>query len=341
MATKKGQSNTTVEIRPKLLMETIKELYKVKRTTCIEGPPGGGKTSLVQEAAKQLGVEYIEVHMPTMLVEDFGVPYPDGDKLSYKLPHWWPSDPSSEGILCFDDRNQASADLQKVLANICQARNLHGHKLPDGWMVVSTGNRQSDRAGANRVLSHLRNRETVYQMATNLDDWTTWALAEGVKPELVAFLRFAPHLLHDFDPNREANATPRSWVEGVSAVIGVVPEAAEFPSFCGAVGDGPASEFSAFLKIYRDLPSPDAVLLDPENYPIDKFLNKPDVCYALSAALANKANDKNFKAVLKFINRLPGEFGVLCAKLATSRDKKLQHSAAFTQWAVENQDVLF
>ncbi|MEI2421780.1 hypothetical protein V6O07_16000, partial [Arthrospira platensis SPKY2] len=109
--------------------------------------------------ARDLGLPIIEKHMPTMLVEDFGIPYPDaqGNGFSYKLPDWYPykGKPGTEagGILLFDDRNQANADLQKVLANIQQARNLHGVPLADGWSVVSTGNRQSDRAGANRVLS--------------------------------------------------------------------------------------------------------------------------------------------------------------------------------------------
>ena len=78
--------------------------------------------------------------------------------------------------------------IQKVLANICQARNLHGVPLADGWMVASTGNRQSDRAGANRVLSHLRNRETVVEFETHLDDWCSWAIDHNVKPEVISFI---------------------------------------------------------------------------------------------------------------------------------------------------------
>ena len=128
-----------------------------------------------------------------------------------------------EGILCFDDRNQAPADIQKVLANILQARTLHGVPLKKGWHCISTGNRQSDRAGANRILSHLRNRETVIELETHLDDWTSWAIENDVKPELISFIRFRPNLLHDFDPQRDINPTPRSWVEGVSDVIGIVP----------------------------------------------------------------------------------------------------------------------
>jgi len=148
-------------MRATLLKETIKSLFPITRTLSIEGSPGGGKTTIVHEVATELGIPCIERHMPTMLVEDFGILFPDStDKLNYKLPDWFPvkGQAPEAGILLFDDRNQAGPDLQKVLANICQARTLHGVSMPDGWMVISTGNRQADRAGANRVLSHLRNR---------------------------------------------------------------------------------------------------------------------------------------------------------------------------------------
>jgi hypothetical protein len=242
-------------MRATLLKETLKSLFPVRRTVCIEGAPGGGKTTIVHEVAQELGIPCIERHMPTMLVEDFGILFPEGDgaKLSYKLPDWFPvkGKAPQQGILLFDDRNQASADLQKVLANICQARTLHGVPMPDGWQVISTGNRQSDRAGANRVLGHLRNRETVIELETHLDDFTQWALDHNVKPEVISFTRFRPGLLHDYDPQRDQNATPRSWVEGVSDVHGTVPAEAEFECFKGAVGEGAAAEFVGYLP---DLP---------------------------------------------------------------------------------------
>ena len=216
-------------MRATLLKDTLKSLFPLRRTVCIEGPPGGGKTTIVHQVGEELGVPVIERHMPTMLVEDFGVLFPSsasGDAtLSYKLPDWFPvkGKAPERGILLFDDRNQAGPDLQKVLANICQARTLHGTPMPAGWMVVSTGNRQADRAGANRVLGHLRNRETVLDLETHIDDWTQWAIEHNVDPMVVSFIRFRPGLLHDYDPQRDQNATPRSWVEGVADVLGSVP----------------------------------------------------------------------------------------------------------------------
>ena len=231
-------------MRATLLKDTLQALIKAGRSVAIEGAPGGGKTTIVHQVAEAMGLPVVERHMPTMLVEDFGIPYPTDAGFEYKLPDWFPhkgkAGTENGGVLLFDDRNQANADLQKVLANIQQARTLHGKPMADGWTVVSTGNRQSDRAGANRVLSHLRNRETVLEFETHLDDSTQWMIDNAVRPEVIAFTRFRPHLLHDFDPQRDVNPTPRSWVEGVSAILGKVPAEAEYECFKGAIGEGAA-----------------------------------------------------------------------------------------------------
>lgn len=328
-------------MRASLLKDTLKALFPINRTVCIEGPPGGGKTTIVHQVAEELGITCIERHMPTMLVEDFGILFPDGsDRLHYKLPDWFPvkGKAPERGILLFDDRNQAGADLQKVLANICQARTLHGVEMPDGWQVISTGNRQSDRAGANRVLSHLRNRETVLELETHLDDWTAWALRNGVKPEVVSFLRFRPNLLHDFDAQRDQNATPRSWVEGISDVLGTVPPEAEFECFKGAVGEGAAAEFVGYVRIFRKLPNPDAILLNPTTSDVP---SDPATLYALSGALAQRATEANFERVCQYVERMPAEFSVLTVSYAARRDPDLSNTQAFTQWSLKHQDVLF
>lgn len=328
-------------MRATLLKETIKSLFPIQRTVCIEGSPGGGKTTIVHQVAEELGVPCIERHMPTMLVEDFGILFPDGEsKLHYKLPDWFPVKGKSpdKGILLFDDRNQANADLQKVLANICQARTLHGTPMPDGWQVISTGNRQADRAGANRVLGHLRNRETVYELDTHLDDWTQWAIDNDVKPELVSFIRFRPALLHDYDPQRDQNATPRSWVEGVSDVLGQVPADAEFDSFKGAVGEGAAAEFVGFLRIFRKLPNPDAVLMNPTTAAVP---TDPATLYALSGAIAERATENNFERVCTYAERMPADFSVLTVSYASRKKPELANTQAFNKWVINHQDVLF
>jgi len=331
-------------MRAELLKQTIKDLFPMKRPISIVGAPGGGKTTIVRTAAQEMGIGYIEKHMPTMLVEDFGIPdvATEGESFGYKLPDWYPAvdrtDIPEEGILCFDDRNQAGDDLQKVLANIQQARTLHGVKLKAGWSVVSTGNRKEDRAGAQKILTHLANRETVLELDTHLDDSRRWMIDNDVKTEVVSFIGFRPALLHDFDAQREQNPTPRSWVEGVSAILGTVSPEAEFECFKGAVGEGAAAEFVGFIRIYRKLPNPDNIIMNPKTADVP---TDPATCYALCGSIAERATENNFERVCTYAERMEPEFSVLTVSYAARKKPELASTQAFTNWAVNHQDVLF
>lgn len=321
------------------ILDTIKALYPYNRPIMLTGAPGGGKTSVVRQAAEALNVDYREIHIPTSLVEDFGIPYPNktADTFGYKMPEWFPTDPESQGILCFDDRSQGSNDIQKVLANIIHARTLHNTPLSDGWMVVSTGNRITDRAGANRTLAHLANRETALAFETDLNDWSAWATANDVRMEVIAFLRFRPNLLHDFDPQRDQNPTPRSWVEGVSALMGLVPHDLEFEVFSGAVGEGPAAEFMGFLKVLRKIPNPDSILLNPSTAPVP---TDPATLYALTGALWHRATASNFDRIMEYTARLPPEFEVLLVQQAQRRCPDIERTKSYTNFHIRRQNVL-
>lgn len=330
-------------MRPRLLKDTLLKLYRTKRAVHIEGPPGGGKTQLVEQVADELGVQFIHKHIPTMLVEDFSIPMPEGDAITHKVVDWYPRDVNSEGILLYDEMPQGGNDLQKLIANQIQERELHGHKLPDGWQIVMTGNRISDRAGANRILSHLRNRMTVLSFDTHIDDWTAHAMASGVRPEVIALNRMHPNLLHDYHPNREGNPSPRAWIEGVSDVMGSIPKEAEYEVFAGAVGEAAASEFMAMLKTSRTMPNIETILTSPTTAQIpaegDAFLM---TCYALSGALSHRADVDNFSNILTYLTRLPNDFNVLTVTLAMRKNKDLAETGAFTQWAsTVGNDVLF
>ena len=330
-----------------LLLATVGDYFRIgRRSLCIEGAPGGGKTSIVRQAARQLKVPCITIHMPTGLVEDFGVPdlisraiSDDDTSFGYRLPAWYPAkggplDNGRGGMLCFDDRNQADQSLQKVLANIIQDRTLHGVRMAPGWYPVSTGNRQSDRAGANRVLTHLRNRETVVTLDTDLDASTQWMLDHEVAPEVISFIRFRPGLLHDFDPTRDVNPSPRAWVEGVSDVLGRIRPEAEYECFSGAVGEGAAAEFTGYLRIYRDLDDPDDIIADPKRARVP---SDSATLFALSGALAARATKANFAPVLTYAKRMPSEFTVLLVSMAVRTNDELCSTPAFIDWASEGE----
>lgn len=329
-------------MRPQILTNTLKARItahnngQTVRPTNIVASPGVGKTQIAQAAAKELGIGLMSLHGPLMLAEDFGMPRFQDGELTFATPgHKFPfvdTDCADTGIVVVDELAQMDIPQQKIAANMFQERELHGRKLKPGWHFVTTGNRQSDRAGANRILSHLNDRVTTYELEVHLEDWVGWALDNGVRPEVISFLQFRSDLLNNFDPAQDKSPTPRSWAEGVSRSIDLVPAEAEFDTFKGDVGEGAAAEFTGFLRIYRDLPDPEMVIANPKTAVVPTENN---VRYALCGALSHRANKGNVGAVLEYAQRLPAEFTVLLARDMTRMHKDLYTAPEFMAWATK------
>lgn len=335
-------------MKPSRMIVNLMNRFKadVKRPVYIEGSPGLGKSQIPRQVAKELGVGFMIVHSPLLQPEDVGLPAFNENRTNVKFivpQEKFPLEGApgpDRGIFLIDEIAQADANIQKILANLVQEREIHGQKIKDGWQIVATGNRTTDRAGANRLLSHLADRVTIIELETSLDDWSQWALKNGVKPEVLAFIRFRPELLNNFNPQNPKNATPRGWAEGVSATLGSVDPMDEYENFKGDVGEGPATEFLAFLHLSRKAPSPDAILLSPDKIEVPQEL---DVLYAVCGALAHRASKENFDRLMKFVNRIPGkdgtnaEFMVLFVRdainLTKGTAKDIQDTKAFIEWA--------
>lgn len=326
-------------MRISLAKELIKARIRhdIRRALYLVGPPGGGKTQAMAQIADELGFEFKAIHAPLMQPEDLGMPVINAkrDGVKFVVPtEKFPiegSDCADEGILLIDELPQADNAIQKTMANLMQEREIHGQRIKDGWFIVATGNRAKDRAGANRVLSHLMNRMTMIELEPHLDDWCNWYMEqEDCKVEGLSFLRFKPSLLLDFDPQRDINPTPRAWVEGVFPSLGVIPPETELESFSGDVGEGAAAEFKAFLQIYRELPNPDVVLMNPDTH---KVPTDPAVQFALAGAMAQRASKDNFDRVMMFAKRMPPEFMVIIVKDAIKMTPAISSTRAFITWA--------
>lgn len=137
--------------------------------------------------------------------------------------------------------------------------------------------------------------------------------------------------------HRKAFPSPRSWAFA-SKILGVQPDAGvEYDLLAGTIGEGAAAELTGFLRVFRQLPSPDAVLMTPDTAAVP---DDPATLYALCGALARKASAANFDRVTDYAKRLPAEFSVLLIKDAITRTPACQHSQGFVAWTAEHGDVL-
>ena len=82
--------------------------------------------------------------------------------------------------------------------------------LGDDCLQILTGNPVTARSGANRMITKAANRLLRLAITADTEDWVKWGYNNNVSPEMLAFVRLRPDLLHNFDPSAASNPSPRS-----------------------------------------------------------------------------------------------------------------------------------
>jgi MoxR-like ATPase len=295
---------------------------------------------VVKQLAETLNVPLQDVRALLLDPVDLrGLPFLASDGRSkWATPEFLPQNGS--GILFLDELNAAPAMVQASCYQLVLDRKLGEYTLPEGWAIIAAGNRDSDRAVTTRMPTPLRNRFVHLEFEVDVQEWSEWAIQGAIRPEVIAFLRFRPELLSAFDRDANAFPSPRSW-EFVSRILDSLDSQSnptiEHEVIAGAVGTGAATEFSAFLRMLRELPNIDAILLNPTQ---ESVPDNAAARYAVASALAHCASDTNFDRICLYLDRLPTEFRVLCVRDATLRAPAIRCTAGYTKWAVENHHVI-
>ena len=323
---------------PTAVSQALRQLVvEEQQPVFIWGSPGTGKSSVVNQLAIELGIALRDIRALLLDPVDLrGLPFVGKDGRSqWATPEFLPQD--GAGILFLDELNAAPAMVQASCYQLVLDRRLGEYRLPEGWAIVAAGNRDSDRAATTRMPTPLRNRFVHIDFEVDVQEWSDWAIKANVRPEVIAFIRFRPELLSAFDRDANAFPSPRSW-EFVSRILNSRPNSsAEHELIAGAVGTGAATEFSAFLRMFRELPNIDSILLNPTQEPVPE---NAAAQYAVASALARCASDTNFDRICLYLNRLPTEFRVLCVRDATLRQPAIRSTAGYIRFAVENHHVL-
>lgn len=324
-------------MKASVIYRALRALVAAKQPVFIWGGPGIGKSAIVRHLAADSALPLQDVRALLLDPVDLrGLPFLGQDGRSkWATPEFLPQ--GGSGILFLDELNAAPAMVQAGCYQLVLDRKLGEYTLPEGWAIIAAGNRDSDRAVTTRMPTPLRNRFVHLEFEVDLQDWSEWAIEAGIRPEVIAFLRFRQELLSAFDRDANAFPSPRSW-EFVSRILDATPDhSVEHELFAGAVGSGAATEFSAFLKTFRELPNIDAILLNPLKEPVPE---NAAAQYAVASALAHCATDTNFDRICTYLGRMPTEFSVLCVRDASLRQPSVQHTPAFTKWATTNHHVL-
>ena len=336
--------------------KAILRSFKSKRPTFLWGPPGIGKSEVVEEITRELGGFMIDLRMAQMEPTDLrGIPFfnKNNEKMDWAPPIDLPDDEFASQysivVLFMDEMNSAPPTVQAAAYQLILNRRIGKYVLPDNVVMIAAGNRESDKGVTYRMPMPLANRFLHIEMRSDFNTWQNWAIINNIHQDVVSYLSFAKNDLYDFDSksSSRAFATPRSW-SFVSDILKDEDEDTDtlFTLISGCVGEGLASKFSAHRKISSKLPNPSDILsgdvttLDIKEVSAMYSLTI-SLCYEMKDMVDNKlVTNSEFNQVFDrflayMMNNFETELVILGAKIALKTYNlemdatKLKHFAEF------------
>lgn len=316
-----------------IMLKTVFAQDTRNQVILLLGPPGLGKTALVGQAAKAVNKTLRNIALPTCESVDLrGIPYTDNGATKWASP----MPKSGSGVLLLDELSSAPPDVQAAAHHIVWAEAGSDMSLAAGWHLVLTGNRAADKTLFRAASGPLRNRLTIINAEYDNKQWCQWAMDNSIRPEVVGFIRWRPELLFSKEiPTDGAFPSGRAWQSASDILNLSVSAGIEREMIAGTVGEGPTTEFSAYLRTYRELPAIESIMARPSKAEVPK---SPSLLYALVTALAQYTREKQVSA-MPYIMRIPAEFGLLYVR--DIRDKfDIATDPSIREWIAKHK-VMF
>ena len=314
--------------------KAIKVAFKRQRPVFLWGPPGIGKSEVVDGITNEMSGIMYDLRLGQMDPTDLrGMPYYNKETgmMDWAPPIDLPTPEIAAQypvvVLFLDEMNAAPASVQAAAYQLILNRRIGKYVLPDNVVVIAAGNRESDKGVTYRMPTPLANRFIHIEMRADFEAWLDWAVDKNIHPDVVGYLSFAKQDLYDFDAKSasRAFATPRSWSFVSELIEEEMSDTTATDLIAGTVGEGLAVKFQAHRKIAGKLPNPTDVLagkvskLDVQEVSAMYSLTI-SMCYELKEALAtvkdaefHKMSDNFFRFMM---DNFETELVVMGARIA-------------------------
>lgn len=357
------QSYVLFEAQRQLARAADPREQNVQAIPLILGGVGVGKTSLVRYVADLLSLPLGSVNCgETGDTTDLtGVPMPtevQRDKAGRAFVPWTMSADIYRAVveprvLFFDDVDKIPPLAEGALIGLFGKREVKGHKLHPGTILIAAGNRATDDRLARDLSESLRTRATVIELEYTLADLRRYAEDNPgrVDPFVLGYLAYAPHHLHAPDPDAPRFPTPRGWVEfsdevramreGLQAKGALFEELAKNTKawqhflLIHKCGEGVAKDYWAWFSILRliDLKklltegellmASDLTKEQREMLAANARLQDFAAVSAIAATWNNKGIDPAHTGVLPYLQNLAPELRVALYTQLTQKSRKL------------------
>ena len=201
-----------------------------QRPVFLIGPPGIGKTAIMQQIASELGIGLVSYSMTHHTRQSaLGLPYITqktyGDK-KYSVSEYTMSEIIAsvydlmeetglrEGILFLDEINCVSETLAPSMLQFLQYKIFGRHRVPDGWIVVTAGN-PPEYNNSVRVFDTVTwDRLKRIDIEPDYQIWKEYANDRGVHPSILTYLDIKSSDFYRVETTVEGKSivTARAWL---------------------------------------------------------------------------------------------------------------------------------
>lgn len=313
-------------MKPSQIIKQIDKLYGTGESMYIFGPPGVGKSRIVEQAAEiiakrvkgfQIEILHANVHDPS----DVKFPVVDHKKKTVEFVNsLFPKDPNWKGIFFLDELDKCAPMLQAAFLQPVLEGRVGSVPLPKGMMFIGAGNQIEDGAGSRNIISALQARFCGVRFDVDEKEWIDWAKKNGIDYRIINFIESRGDILHGKrEPESWGWPNPRSW-EKVSRVgLGSEEVAAGF------VGKGAARDFFAFLSTvtpdYETLVSnPDGISIPTEPGPINSMVS------LFESRIKEEKDEKKILSIAKITDRLSPEYKIMAFRKIYKANKSVIES---------------
>lgn len=317
-----------------------------QRPILLMGPPGIGKTQIMEQAAKECGIAFVSytithhtrqsaVGLPFIIKKEYmGSEYSVTEyTMSEIIAAVYDKIESSglkEGILFIDEINCVSETLAPAILELLQFKRFGNTDVPNGWVLATAGNPPEYNKSVRELDIVTLDRVKRIDVKENFSVWKEYAYKKDIHPAIISYLDLRRSNFYRIEETVDGTefATARGW-EDLSQTISIYEKMGvqitdsviyQFIQHRKTAVDF-ANYYELYIRYEKEYPIDEVLSGRFENYNLKKlsgavFDEKLSVVSILVSKLANRA-----KAVL-FKNDVTAElFDILKAvKVAKSND---------------------